>query len=125
MAELEHSALAQAIAHAEGFGVPGAVPTRAHNPGDMVCPWLQGPKMGPEGVQVFPSDDIGWNALEQQLALIRDGRSHVYLSSMNILQMGVLWTRTESAAWTDNVVDWLVKNGHPNATTHTKLSEIL
>ena len=121
---MEHTPLAEAIAHSEGFGVPGAIPTRAHNPGDMVCPWLKGPKMGAEGVQVFPDDEIGWNALEQQLRLIKDDRSTNYRPFMTLKEMGEKWTRTESAAWTANVVDWLNQHGHA-VTDMTKLSDLL
>lgn len=120
-----YSDFAQAVAHAEGFGVPKTIPTLAHNPGDLVCPWLKGPKLGVEGIHVFEDDATGWAALEHQLALIANGHSHVYLSNMTIAQMSVLWTRTESQAWADNVVDWLMAHGRSHVTKETMLRDIL
>lgn len=59
--------LAQLIAREEGFGIPGAKPTRDHNPGDLqhaphVETWD-----GKIGVE--PDDDTGWADLERQLQL--------------------------------------------------------
>src|ERR1019366_8113704 len=102
-----HSDLAEAIAHAEGFGVEGAIPTLAHNPGDLVMPWLSGPKMGAEGVHVFEDDASGWAALEHQLELIRTRKSAVYVPSMTILDMASKWTNTQVNEWAVNVSDYL------------------
>lgn len=122
---MAYSDLAQAIAHSEGYGVEGAIPTRAHNPGDMVCPWLKGDKLGAEGIHVFPDESAGWAALEHQLDLIKHGKSQVYLNSMTIAQMARLWTRTESTAWAENVADWLASHGRSHVTTQTILRDIL
>jgi hypothetical protein len=59
--------LAQLIAKQEGFGVPGAKPTRDHNPGDLehapgIAAW-------DGGIGIEPSDDQGWADLERQLTL--------------------------------------------------------
>jgi len=62
----------EAIAKQEGFGVPGAIPTICHNPGDLIY--------GPEAVHfgaiaahgrfaVFPDDETGWHALRKWLSM--------------------------------------------------------
>ena len=56
-------ALAQAIATAEGFGVPGAVPTRANNPGDLVMGDQGLGVANAEGVTIYPTIAAGWAAL--------------------------------------------------------------
>ncbi len=59
--------LAQLIAREEGFGLPGAKPTRDHNPGDLEhAPHLTGWD-GKIGIE--PSDDAGWEDLERQIGL--------------------------------------------------------
>ncbi len=90
---------AQAIAKAEGFGLAGAIPTRAHNPGDLVMPGWMGETLGTEGISVFASDADGWARLGQQLRLIRDGHSQQYQLSMTIAEMAAKWTRTDQSAW--------------------------
>lgn len=95
--------VANAIATAEGFGKDGAIPTLAHNPGDLVIPHWAGPSMGKEHVSVFKSDDEGWNRLRHQLQLIADNRSKVYNLDMTIQEMANKWTRTDPTAWAETV----------------------
>ncbi len=118
------SDLAFAISHAEGFGVEGAIPTLAHNPGDLVCPWLKGPKMGAEGIHIFENDATGWAALEHQLDMIRKGQSHEYFRPMTIREMAAKWTRTQPGSWAMNVCDGLAMRGRM-ATVDTPLKEVL
>lgn len=92
-----------AIAKAEGFGAPGAVPTRANNPGDLIIPNWQGQKTGPEGVSVFSSVGEGWNRLRYQLYLIGSQQSKVYSFDMTIADMGNKWTITEPGTWSNTV----------------------
>lgn len=87
-----------AIATAEGFGDPGAIPTRANNPGDLE---LGGTTLG-EGVTVYPTVEDGWNALYHQLLLVRDGRSHVYRTDMTLTEFGATWSGGDPN-WTVNV----------------------
>ena len=94
--------LAQAIAKAEGFGVPDAIPTKAHNPGDLIMPGWTGESLG-EGISVFESDEVGWNHLYHQLVLIAINGSHVYTLDMTIEQMASKWTATQQEAWAQNV----------------------
>jgi hypothetical protein len=59
--------LAQLVAKREGFGVPGAKPTRDHNPGDLThAPHIHAWD-GKIGIE--PDDDAGWADLERQLGL--------------------------------------------------------
>lgn len=118
------SDLAVAISVAEGFNLADSVPRRAHNPGDLVCPWLTGETLGAEGIHVFPNDDAGWDALEHQLDLIRAGASEVYDKDMTIQEMANHWTRTEPQAWATNVAQWFYRRGR-QVTVRTLLSEVL
>lgn len=91
--------IAQAIAHAEGFGVAGAIPTRAHNPGDL--------KMGDigngaiNGKTVFASDVDGWNALYKQIDLMVSGGSEYYQPSDSWRRIATVWVGTS------DYVNWL------------------
>lgn len=94
--------VARAIARAEGFYVPGSVPQRAHNPGDLK---LSG-RPTINGISVFDSDDQGWAALYRQLSLIVNGQSR-YNLDMSIDDMARTWTTTEQSAWAANVAQQL------------------
>jgi hypothetical protein len=104
-------ALADAISKAEGFGIPGAVPTRAHNPGDLKIPGWTGPKTGTEGISVFSTDEEGWTHLYQQLIRIVNGASHVYTLDMTLQQFGDRWTDTQQGPWITNVIAELQVQG--------------
>ena len=119
------SDLALAIAHAEGFGRDGTLPTRAHNPGDLAIGDKGHGTIGPEKITVFADDSTGWAALEAQLNLIRSGASHIYFRSMTIREMGAKWTSTDSLIWASNVVDWLMEHGRPQTTLSTPLRDVL
>lgn len=91
--------IAQAIAHAEGFGVNNAIPTRAHNPGDL--------KMGDigngaiNGKTVFASDVDGWNALYKQIDLMVSGGSAYYTATDSWRRIAQTWVGTS------DYVNWL------------------
>ena len=101
-------AMAQAIAEAEGFFVPGSIPARAHNPGDLT----QG-DFGDTGVYltsssgaqiiVYPDDQAGWNALYEKLQNIANGTSSVYSPDMTLQQFADKWTSTQQSSWAENV----------------------
>jgi lysozyme family protein len=96
--------LARAIAKAEGFGVPGALPTRANNPGDL--------KLGGNtisGITVFETVADGWRALYAQIDKMTSGLSAFYSNGTTIRQMGQKWTATASQqlAWSKTVADAL------------------
>lgn len=106
-----------AIGRAEGANVPGSVPDRANNPGDM--------KVGDvglgtiNGITIFATDADGERALERQLDLIVTGRSHVYSADMTIAEMAEKWTTTESSAWAANVAAAL------GVSVNTRLADLL
>jgi hypothetical protein len=104
--------LAKAIAHAEGFGVPNTVPTRAHNPGDLKIPNWNGATTGTEGITVFIDDETGWNALYQQLLRMMDNQSHIYKLSDTFSQFSGHWTDTQEGMWLDNVLHKLQELGY-------------
>ncbi len=118
------SRMALAIAHAEGFGLAGTIPTKAHNPGDLVLGDKGFGTLGAECITVFQDDATGRAALEHQLDAIRLGKSHVYTNSMTIAQMASKWTATQRDEWAHNVADYLTKNGRPS-TVDTLLRDVL
>lgn len=82
--------MATAIAHAEGYGVPNALPTRANNPGDL--------KLGDRGKgllngkTVFGSSSEGWAHLRAQIRLMWLDRSDYYGPDDNFRQISETWT---------------------------------
>lgn len=104
--------LARAISVAEGFGRAGTIPTRAHNPGDLVIPGWTGAMLGDQGISVFSSDTEGWSRLYHQLDLIVRGKSHVYTLNDTLTTFGAKWTATASDDWTTNVVTALQDFGY-------------
>lgn len=112
-------ALARAIAHAEGYGIPGAIPTVRNNPGNLKLPSSDG------AITTFPTAAEGWAALERQLRLILSGQSRFYNVGMSIADMASVWTATEQTFWARNVADWLQRNWRSTVTEQTTLREIL
>lgn len=94
------SQFASAIASAEGYGVPGAIPTVNNNPGDLRG-W-PGVPTDSAGYSVFPTAAAGWAALDQQLATIAAGESAYYTPDMTIAQMGATWADGDPN-WAANV----------------------
>ena len=65
--------LARLIAQREGFGIPGDLPTRNANPGDLMhAPGEIHPANEPNSIGSFPTPADGWEALERQLQLWAD-----------------------------------------------------
>ena len=64
------SLLAQLIAKQEGFGKPGALPTRRNNPGDLRhSPHSSHEGIGPNDIGEIDTATDGWEDLERQLRL--------------------------------------------------------
>jgi hypothetical protein len=64
------SKLAQAIAKEEGIDVPGSVPNRDNNPGDLRhSPHSFHTPSDPNGIGQIPTRAQGWEDLERQLTL--------------------------------------------------------
>lgn len=93
---------ARAIASAEGYGIPGAVPTVANNPGDLK---LGGDTMN-GGISIFASVEEGWSKLYRQLALIVSGSSNYYNLDMSIAEMGRIYAGGDEN-WSTNVARYL------------------
>ena len=104
------SAVAQAIATAEGYGPSNNVPTIANNPGDLELGNIgYGTTAASGGQQItnFPTADAGWAALENQITKMATGGSSAgYTPSMSIAQVGQLYSGG-SSAWANNVASSL------------------
>lgn len=61
--------LALAIAHQEGYFIPGSLPNRNCNPGDLRHAPGETHPGNPDAVGCFPDAVTGWQALERQLGL--------------------------------------------------------
>jgi hypothetical protein len=92
----------QAIGHAEGYGVPGAIPTRANNPGDL--------KLGDHGqgtIQdktIFATPYEGWVHGRAQIRLMYLGKSAYYTSDDTFEKIAQTWTGGQnSQAWLNTV----------------------
>jgi hypothetical protein len=91
--------LSKAISKAEGFSVPGALPTRINNPGDME---LGNRGWGTEAAKTI-YEKADWNAsltdktdgcsaLRRECFVILSGASHNFEPSMTFLQLAQEWT---------------------------------
>ena len=61
--------LAALIAEEEGFGVPGTLPTRNHNPGDLRHSPHSDHPGDPNAIGAIDTDEHGWADLERQLEI--------------------------------------------------------
>jgi hypothetical protein len=110
-------AFAEAIATAEGFGVPGAIPTVRNNPGNL--------KLTGDQITTFATAEDGWAALYRQLELMRDDRSSYYRPTMTIAQAGQIWVGSDPAGpWVNNVVRSMQQDGY-NVSGLTTLADVL
>lgn len=98
--------LAKAIATAEGFGVEGALPTRANNPGDLTGidkgSFATNGTANSEGVWNFVNLADGWTALYFKVDRILRGASKVYPLTMTIEDMGETYSGGDPN-WAANV----------------------
>ena len=108
---------AESIAYAEGYGVPGAIPTVRNNPGDLKL-------TGDGSITTFPTVQAGWDALYHQLEIMRDGTSSYYRPDMRLIDMARIWTTTEQSAWVSNVVRSMQSRGH-SVTIYSILGDVL
>ncbi len=84
--------LANGIATAEGYNVPGSIPDVANNPGDLKLGDI-GYGVQSNGVTNFPNADAGFTALNNQVQLIQSGNSKAgYTTDMSINQVAQLYT---------------------------------
>jgi len=106
-------AIALAIAAAEGFGVPGAIPTLANNPGDLVLGNMGYGTMGTQEITVYATAEDGWNALYGQIQKWINGTSKYYNPSMTWGQIGAIYAGS-GTPWAANVAAALGVD--PNST---------
>lgn len=111
------SNMADAIAKAEGFGLPGAIPTLAHNPGDLVLGDIGFGTLGAEKITVCANDADGRNRLIHQVTIMLSGISSVYSTGDTIEDVASKWTRSDPFAWARNVASYL------RASTSTTLAD--
>jgi hypothetical protein len=109
---------ATAVAKAEGFGVPHAIPTRYHNPGNIRSTRTGHHYAGQVGLNrcgyvIFKSDAYGWKALQEQLELMASGQSAHYDTNMTIVSVAKMYA-TGWRVWSKNVAKRL---GVPPTTT--------
>lgn len=106
------SQIAVAIAQAEGYGQPGAIPTTANNPGDLALGDIGYGTTG-NGITIFPTADAGATALVNQVNKMLDGTSSVYSQDQTLSQVGSIYSGGDSN-WAANVSASL---GVPASTT--------
>lgn len=63
------SRLAELISKMEGFGIPGTLPTRNNNPGDLRHSPHSAHPGDPNAIGVIDNPEDGWADLERQLKL--------------------------------------------------------
>lgn len=98
--------IAEGIARAEGFYVPGSRPARNHNPGDMTAD-LIGRATGKDGAfVVYGSDVDGWLNLYAQVNAWRNGTSHHANNESTIAHVASFYTTTDQAAWASTVAEY-------------------
>ena len=93
MAEDKLSAIAHAIGKAEGFGLPGAIPTKRNNPGDLVAAGH---------IASYATAAAGWTALDSLLVKIEQGQSKYYTTAMTWVEMGRVYAAGDPH-WAKNV----------------------
>lgn len=93
--------MAQAIARAEGYGVPGAIPTLRNNPGNIRS------TTQPYEIRSYPSIQDGWEALYRQVARMLSGSS-LYPATWTIEQVAQRYTGEATYMnWARNVASFL------------------
>lgn len=96
------SLLAELIAKREGFGIPGDLPTRQNNPGDLRhAPGETHDPAAPNAVGSFATAEDGWAALERQLELYAE-------RGLTVGQMVAIYappTENDSQAYLDYICE--------------------
>ena len=106
--------MAQAIAKAEGFGVPGALPTVRNNPGDI----MERTASGGYQVRTYPTVEAGWAALYRQVTKMLYGGSSLYDPSWPISRVAKTYTGEAAYMnWARNVARFL------NVSTETPFNQ--
>jgi hypothetical protein len=116
--------LAEAIAVAEGFYIPGTIPNRANNPGDLTKGDFGDTGVyitAKGGVQIiqYASVQDGWNALYQKLQNIANGGSSVYSPDMTLGQFINTFSGGGSTGYVNSILSTT------GATQDTPLGSVL
>lgn len=91
--------IAQAIATAEGFGKPNAIPTLRNNPGDLT----ESDGAGHWVPRTFATVEDGWNHLYAYVQRMIDGTGH-YNTSMTWREIGKIYDGEAAYMnWVNNV----------------------
>jgi len=127
--------LAKAIAKAEGFGRKGTLPSRLHNPGDLLSRSFHA-YPGQIGLYhhyvVFRNDTAGWAALRHQIEKVISGESKYYTVNLTFKQFSKKYAT--SPVWVKNVTKilsisintplWEFLDVAPVVTTKTTLPNL-
>jgi hypothetical protein len=107
--------ICRAIAFAEGANIPGSVPDRLNNPGDISdgANVFGAEHHSGSNVTFFPDKETGWSWLYEKISNAVYGRSHVYLPSMTWTQFAQKYAGNWEA-WVNNVTTYLGVD--PNST---------
>lgn len=101
---------AQAVSKAEGFGIPGAIPTVANNPCDLTAgdagSFETDGTANAEGVVKFVRLEDGWSAAYIKFNRIFAGKSAVYPLSLTLAEMGLKYSGGDPN-WSKNVASEL------------------
>jgi hypothetical protein len=94
----------RAIAYAEGYNLPNAVPYLLNNPGDISdgADVFGSETHSGSHVTHFPDAVTGWSWLYAKLQHAASGQSSVYDPSMSWREIGVKWAGN-AATWSTNV----------------------
>lgn len=103
--------MANALAQAEGYGIPGSVPTRANNPGDLELGDIGYGTIAAEGnnpITVFPTAQAGMDALQKQADAILTGSSQYYGPDQSLNDIGETYAGPgEASTWAGNIASIL------------------
>lgn len=115
MGSLNFPNIDTAIATAEGYGQPNAIPTLANNPGDLALGNIGNGTLG-QGITIFPSPQAGVAALDNQVGMIANGTSANYSPNETINQIGQTYAGQgqQGTNWASNFAKSLGIN--PNST---------
>lgn len=103
--------IAEAIAVAEGYGKPGAIPTVRNNPGNI--------RDSTGAIATFATPAEGWAALYRQVLLMLTGESRFYRPDMTLAEIARIYTgEAEYMNWARNVARQL------GVTPETRLIEV-
>lgn len=105
---IQYPVIDSAIASAEGYGIPKAIPTLTNNPGDLENGDIGYGMMG-NGITNYPSIEAGMRALDAQISAIANGTSKNYSPNESINSIGQKYAGqgTQGSNWANNVANAL------------------